>query len=283
MPKEVSLSTELKVMLTEEFTTFTRKECGCKTWRRDRRCHRPWHSNLRYASLNCEDAICLHPSSPLSFHLSMPAEQAWKKEMAMSLRSMCLCDYRWMCRNNSQKNHRWWFFSSSICDLNTSYVVSLVIDHSLRQSKPFQSVIQQWDLAMIRPVCNRSVSSINFISPGLPQLRPVKTKRRAWLHGLGKYWIYKLLSGQESLSSLTDGRHLWDHAKDLWRHKPADSYKVEWDQTSAATLRVLHVALQFLCNQWHTSLRSFLKRTNRRAVIVTSEARWSFKQWTPLI
>lgn len=245
MPKEVSLSTVLTVMLTEEFTTFSWKECGSKTWWGDWRRHRPWHSNLRFASLNCEDAICLHPSSPLSFHLSMPAEQAWKKRNGCVTQRTCAFVIIAECAEITAKTITADdFFSSSIFDLNSSCVVSLVIDRSLRQSKPFQPVIQQWDLAMIRPIYNRSVSSRNEISPGLPRLCPVKTKCRAWLHSLGKYWIYKLVSGQESLSSLTDGRHLWDHAKDLWRHKPADNYKVEWDQTSAAILRVLHAALQ---------------------------------------
>lgn len=250
-------------MLTEEFTAFSWKECGGKTWWWDWRRQRPWHSNLRFASLNCEDAICLHPSSPLSVHLSMPAEQAWKKEMTLSLGTIYLWDYCWMCRNNSQNNHRWWFFSSSIFDLNSSHVVSLVTDRFLCQSKLFQPVIQQWDLATIRPVYNRSVSPTNEISPCLPQLCPVKTKRRAWLHSLGKYWIYKLVSGQESLSSLTDGRHLWDHAKYHWRHKPADSYVVGWDkhlQPPCACYMWLCSRL-FLSNQWHASLRSFLKRT----------------------
>lgn len=103
-----------------------------------------------------------------------------------SLCTMYLCDYYWMCRNNSQNNHHWWFFSSSICDPNTSYVIRLAIDRPLRQSKPFQSVIQQWDFAVIRPVYNRSVFIHKWNFPRFAAAISIKNKAQSVAAQLGE-------------------------------------------------------------------------------------------------
>lgn len=97
MPGEVNSSTILKSIMTEEFITFSWKECGCKTWQWGWRCL-TWDWNLVRETESLKLAICsFSPWTLRSALLALPISSLLTKSSSPSNLSVILmsCHLPW--------------------------------------------------------------------------------------------------------------------------------------------------------------------------------------------